>query len=195
MREAARNRIGNVLLDLGVLRQLRKRAHSGLQNPPIPPISKCENKFMPGRASAHRYDRGQAIVEVTLLIPWMVLAFIAAFNFGIFAYSLISTENAARTGATYAAQSLTVAQGGSVGSQVCSYVLGELADAPGVGSGVTSCAGSPVTVAVTANTPGSGGVNTVKVSVTYNTMSMIPLPGLMAGSLAITRAVELPIRN
>ena len=155
---------------------------------------------MPDRA---RMDRarirakggGQAIVEVTLLIPWMVFAFIAAFNFGIFAYSLISTENAARTGATYAAQSLTVAQGGSIAAQVCTYVLGELSDAPGVGPGVSSCTSSPVTVTVAPNTPGSGGVNTVTVSVTYNTMSLIPLPGLTPGSLAVTRAVELPIRN
>lgn len=114
--------------------------------------------------------RGQAVVEVTLLIPWIVIAFIAAFNFGIFAYSLISTENAARTAATYASQSLTVAQGGSIVTEVCPYVLGELGDAPGVGSGVTTCTGSPVTVSVTAETPGSGDMNTVKVAVTYNTM-------------------------
>jgi Flp pilus assembly protein TadG len=139
--------------------------------------------------------RGQAVVEVTLLIPWIVFAFIAAFNFGIFAYSLISTENAARTAATYASQSLAVAQGGSIVTQVCPYVLGELGDAPGVGSAVTTCAASPVTVSVTAETPGSGNMSTVKVAVTYNTMQLIPLPGLMAGSLAITRTVEMPIRN
>lgn len=139
--------------------------------------------------------RGQAVVEVTLLIPWIVFAFICAFNFGIFAYSLISTENAARTAATYASQSLSVAQGGSIVTQVCPYVLGELGDAPGVGSAVTTCTASPVTVSVTAETPGSGNMNTVKVAVTYNTMQLIPLPGLMAGSLAITRTVEMPIRN
>ncbi|HTQ53709.1 MAG TPA: TadE/TadG family type IV pilus assembly protein [Bryobacteraceae bacterium] len=139
--------------------------------------------------------RGQAVVEVTLLLPWMVFAFIAAFNFGIFAYSLISTQNAARTGAIYASQSLSVAQSGSIVSQVCPYVLGELGDAPGVGAGVTTCTSSPVTVSVTPHTPGSGNINTVQVSVTYNTMHLIPLPGLMAGSLAIRRSVELPIRN
>ena len=138
---------------------------------------------------------GQAMIEVTMLMPWMVFAFVAAFNFGIFAYALISTQNAARSGAMYAAQSLTVAQSGTIVTQVCTYVLGELGDAPGVGSGVTTCTGTPVTVTVTAETPGSGNMNTVKVSVTYNTMQLIPLPGLMAGSLAITRAVEMPIRN
>ncbi|MGA2134453.1 MAG: TadE family protein [Bryobacteraceae bacterium] len=154
------------------------------------------NRAIPANSKGRiRRSAGQAVVEVTMLIPWMVFAFVAAFNFGVFAYSMISTENAARTGAMYAAQSLTVAQGGSIVSQVCPYVLGELGDAPGVGSGVTTCTGSPVSVTVTANTPGSGGMNTVKVSVTYNTMQMIPLPGLMAGSLAITRSVELPIRN
>jgi len=139
--------------------------------------------------------RGQAVVEVSLLIPWVVFAFVAAFNFGIFAYALISTQNAARSAAMFASQSLTVAQSGNIVTQVCPYVLGELGDAPGVGSGVSSCTGAPVTVAVTARTPGSGNMNTVKVSVTYHTMQLIPLPGLMAGSLTITRTVEVPIRN
>lgn len=147
------------------------------------------------RASDTCRRRGQAVVEVALLIPWLAFAFIAAFNFGIFAYALISTQNAARTAATYASQSLTVAQGGGIVTQVCPYVLGELGDAPGVGAGVSSCTASPVTVSVTAETPGSGAMNTVKVSVTYNTMQLIPLPGLMAGSLAITQTVEMPIRN
>jgi Flp pilus assembly protein TadG len=138
---------------------------------------------------------GQAVVEVTLLVPWIVFAFVAAFNFGIFAYALISTQNAARSAAMFAAQSLAVAQSGTIVTQVCPYALGELGDAPGVGAGVSTCSGAPVTVAVTARTPGAGNMNTVKVSVTYNTMQLIPLPGLMAGSLSITRTVEMPIRN
>jgi hypothetical protein len=125
----------------------------------------------------------------------MVLAFVAAFNFGIFAYALVSTQNAARSAAMYASQSLTVAQSGSIVAQVCPYALGELGDAPGVGTGVTTCSGTPVTVTVTPRTPGAGNMNTVRVSVTYNTMQLIPLPGLMAGSLSITRTVEMPIRN
>jgi Flp pilus assembly protein TadG len=135
------------------------------------------------------------VVEVTLLVPWMVFSFVAAFNFGIFAYSLISTQNAARAAALYASQSLTVAQGGGVVSQACPYVLGELQDAPGVGAGISTCNASPVTLTITPKTPGSGNMNTVVASVTYNTMQLIPLPGLMAGSLAITRTVEMPLRN
>jgi Flp pilus assembly protein TadG len=146
------------------------------------------------RVSAVSRQSGQAIIEVTLLIPWMVLAFIAAFNFGIFAYALVSTQNAARSAAMYASQSLTVAQNGSIVTLVCPYALGELGDAPGVGT-VTICTGTPVTVTVTPKTPGAGNMNTVQVSVTYQTMQLIALPGLMAGSLAITRSVEMPIRN
>lgn len=134
------------------------------------------------------------MVEVTLLVPWMIFSFVAAFNFGIFAYALISTENAARSAAMYASQSLTVAQSGSIVTQVCPYALGELGDAPGVGT-VTTCTSTPVTVTVSPQTPGAGNMNTVRVSVTYNTMQLIPLPGLMAGSLSITRTVEMPIRN
>jgi hypothetical protein len=125
----------------------------------------------------------------------MVFSFIGAFNFGIFAYALISTQNAARTAAMYVSQSLTIAQGASAASEACYYTLEELRDAPGVGSTVTTCTGSPVAVTVTANTPGTSGIDTVTVSVTYKTMSLIPLPGLIAGSLSITRTVEMPIRG
>lgn len=138
--------------------------------------------------------RGQAVVEVSLLIPWMVFSFVAALNFGVFAYSLISTQSAARSAAMFASQSLSVAQSGSIVAQVCPYALGELGDAPGMRA-VTTCAGPPVTVSVTPHTPGSAGINTVTVAVTYNTMELIAIPGLMAGSLAITRSVEMPIRN
>jgi hypothetical protein len=127
------------------------------------------------------------VMEVTLLVPWLVFAFVAAFNFGIFAYALVSTLNAARSAAMFASQSLTVAQSGTIVTQLCTYVLGELGDAPGVGSGVTTCNGTPVTVTAAARTPGAGNMHTVQVSVTYNTMQLIPLPGLMAGSLSITR--------
>jgi hypothetical protein len=147
------------------------------------------------RVSVVSRQSGQAIIEVTFLIPWMVLAFIAAFNFGIFAYALVSTQNAARSAAMYASQSLAVAQSGSIVTLVCPYALGELGDAPGVGATVTTCTRTPVTVTVTPETPGAGSMNTVRVSVTYQTMQMIPLPGLMAGSLIITRTVEMPIRN
>jgi hypothetical protein len=133
-----------------------------------------------------------ALIEVTFLLPWMVWAFIAAFNVGIFAYSLISTQNAARTVAMYASQSLSVAQNPS---NACYYALEELRDAPGVGSTTTVCTGgSPVSVSVTVNTPGTSGINTVTASVSYQTMSLIPLPGVMAGSFDMTRAVEMPIR-
>ena len=57
-------------------------------------------------------------MEVTLLVPWLVFALVAAFNFGIFAYVLVSTQNAARSGAVYASQSLTVAQSGAIVTQV-----------------------------------------------------------------------------
>jgi len=134
---------------------------------------------------------GQALVEVSLLLPWLVFSFIAAFDFGIYAYSMISTESAARTVATYASQSSAVAQSPT---NACAYALAELRDAPGVGPGVASCS-SPVQVTVSYRSPGAAGMNTVRVTVTYQTMNLIALPGLMAGSLTISRTVEMPIRG
>ncbi|HEY3376701.1 MAG TPA: TadE family protein, partial [Armatimonadota bacterium] len=48
--------------------------------------------------------RGQAMVEVTLMAPWIVFLFIGIFDFGFYAYAAICTQNAARAVALASAQ-------------------------------------------------------------------------------------------
>jgi len=141
--------------------------------------------------------RGNAAVEVGLLLPWIVFSFMAVLDFGCCAYGLIATQNAARAGAMWGAANSSNAGGGAtLTSTACNYALAELKYAPGVSVSVTTCTGtSPIRVTATdMPTTGSDGGHSVKVSVTY-TVALLAIPLMMPGSLAITRAVELPVRN
>ena len=143
-----------------------------------------------------RSERGQAAAEVGLLLPWLVITFMAVLDFGFCAYGLIATENAARSAAAWAAASNTNATSSNLATTLCTnYVLPTLQNAPNVGSGVTTCSGSsPVRVSTTYTA--SGGTYTfptLAVQVTY-TVPLMGIPGLSPSNLAISRGVTLPVR-
>lgn len=130
-------------------------------------------------------NKAQAMVEAALMAPWIFLLFIAVFDFGFYAYALITTENAVRVGALTAADSW-----GSANSSagVCYQVVEEMRTVPNV-TGVTcgcagsSCAAGPIQLTVDA-IEGAGcpeGTDTarcVRVTLRYRTLSLIPLPFL-----------------
>jgi hypothetical protein len=132
--------------------------------------------------------RGNAAVEVGLLLPWIVFSFVAVLDFGFGAYSIIATQNAARIGAMWGAASSTNAGSGNFNSTACSYAASALQYAP------TPVSGCGTTLSVTTSNPTVGSLATVQVSVTY-TVKLLAIPGIMPGSLAITRTVQLPVRN
>src|SRR5690348_10669108 len=86
--------------------------------------------------------RGQAIIETALLMPWLIITFMAICDFGFFAYAGIATSNAARVAAMYA--SMSPAAAGDTGG-ICSAALEELRKAPGAGS-LVGCSVQPVQV-------------------------------------------------
>ena len=138
--------------------------------------------------------RGQAAVEVGLLLPWMVLSFVAVLDFGCATYAMIATQNAARVGAMWGAANSTNAQSGSTfTTAACTYALAELQYAPNMAS-VTNCTGSsPVTVTASYAASGADQLPTVTVQVTYS-LALLAIPALMPSTLAITRTVQLPVR-
>ncbi|MGD1070725.1 MAG: TadE family protein [Bryobacteraceae bacterium] len=138
-----------------------------------------------------RGERGQAAVEVGLLLPWMVFSFIGVLDFGCAAYAMIATQNAARVGAMWGAAA-NATTGATFTSKACNYALGELKYAPNMASVSTCTTPSPVSVTATSTSSGADGLPTVTVSVTY-TVSLLSIPGLMPGSLAITRSVQMPV--
>lgn len=55
-------------------------------------ISTIDRKLRPARSR----ESGQAVIEATLLAPWILVLFLGIFNVGIYSYSLSSAENALR---------------------------------------------------------------------------------------------------
>ena len=168
------------------------------------------SSFQLNRLSGRRLARGHSVVEFALLSPWILLLFIGIFDFGYYAYALINVENAARAGARFAADSWVIANdpqfvvnGNSAVETTCKAVLRELRSLPNVSSsnGYVCGASGGINVQVTQeafgplDSPPSGTLcppgNTaseacVVVGVTYTTVPLIPIPGLV-GQMTINR--------
>src|ERR1043166_4013017 len=115
-----------------------------------------------------RRTRGHAVVELALMSPWIFLLFIGILDFGFYAYSAISVENAARAAALY-----TSANGPTDSSAACVYALQELRNAANIGTSVTTCPTAPTVptatapLVVTAQSTTLGGAPASQVTVTY----------------------------
>jgi len=174
----------------------------------ILPVIPDEGKLAAG--SGFRRDRargGNALIEFSLLIPWYLFLFVAAYDYGFFSYSLIATQNAAREGALYCSSfNSGSACADSASSVQCEYALDQLRMMPNVGSGVTTCGtGSTVTtsapVAVSsatlsaANSPDGTANSATGVTVVFLTPQLIPIPGLLPGQLTINRTIKMRFRG
>ena len=137
-----------------------------------------------------RRERGSAIVEVSLLAPWVFFLFVGVIDVGFYCYAAIATENAARVAAQYTASGASTA-GDSAGA--CTYALQEALALPGVTSGM-DCQSAPFTVAVT-QVNGPDGTAATNASVTYQTIPMIPIPGMLSGTLTLTRTAEMKVKS
>ncbi len=134
------------------------------------------------------------MIEFCLLMPWYIFLFVGAFDFGFYAYALIATSNASRVGAVYC--SATTSTCASHDSTACTtYVIGALKDMPNIGSTVTSCSASPLTLTVTYPTASTcpDGNACDSVAVAYQTPLLIPIPGVFPGQITITRTVTMRI--
>lgn len=141
-------------------------------------------------------ESGASAIEFALLLPWVIFLFVGAFDWGFYAHALISTENATRVAAIYAAN----LGGGSISeATACQLVLNELSISVNV-AGKTTCTwgttvttAAPVAVQETCTTVDS--VNAVQVAVTYQTIQLIPIPGFLAGKVTLYRTATLPMNN
>jgi Flp pilus assembly protein TadG len=151
------------------------------------PRDETEDYAMKTRHSQH----GGAMLELALLAPWIFFLFAGALDCGYFCYALISVENAARVAALYASTDTST---GANSTAACTYVLQELRTLPNVGSAVSSCSANPVTVSAQLEN-GSDGTSASKVSVTYQSLPLVPIPGLLQGRFTWTRSVKMRLRG
>lgn len=135
-------------------------------------------------------ERGNAVIEVSLLAPWMLFLMVGVLDLGFYFFAAITTENAARVAAQYGAAGSSTA-GDSAGA--CPYALREALSLPGLNSGM-NCQSLPFLVTLT-STAGPDGTPASSASVTYQSIPMIPIPGLLEGRLTFTRTVEMKVKS
>ncbi len=132
---------------------------------------------------------------MSLLCPWIFFLFVGTFDVGSYVNALIATENAARTAGLYYVSSQ---KRSSDINKACYYALEILRTQANVRSSVTSCGSTPSAVSQTAPvaltaasiSAGPDGQPATTVSVTYQTVVLIPIPGLLPRQFTVTRVVE-----
>jgi hypothetical protein len=131
------------------------------------------------------------MMELALFGPWFFFLFVGALNWGFSAYAMISLESAARTAALYTSTSSSTA---ADSTQACNLALGEMRKLPNIGTGVIACSGSPLSVTATSIT-GPDSAAASRVVVTYTTIQMIPIPGVLPNRYTMSRTVTMRVRG
>lgn len=137
--------------------------------------------------------RGNNLIEFTFIVPWYVFLFAGAYDMGIYSYSLIGVQSAARVGALVCSASSATCTSNTI---PCGYALDQLRGLPNVGSATTTCgSGSPVSVTVGSVTgPDGTASGAAQVTVSYTTPNLVPIPGLLPGTYTATRTVTMRYR-
>jgi len=146
----------------------------------------AESKTMPVRRRS-----GNSIIELTFMMPWLLFLFVGVFDTGFYCYALIATQNAARAVAVH--NSISKAAATDPDGSGCQIAVFELKTAA-YGRSMTACAAAPLQVVSTyetSNTP--DGNAAAKVVVTYQTVALIPIPGLLSGQMTITRTAWMAV--
>ena len=150
-----------------------------------------------GRADSRA---GHAVVEVALMAPWIFLLFAMVFDIGFYCYAVIATQNAARSGVMHTSRSSSYVVDLTAACQIATR---ELRGLPNVSAALNTCAASagaitdslPIAVAVAAIAgPDATTLGAARVSVSYRSPQLFPLPGLM-GRMTVTRIAEARVRD
>jgi Flp pilus assembly protein TadG len=144
-------------------------------------------------------QRGGSIIEVTLMAPWIFFLFVGVLDFGFYSYAAVATQNAARVAALHTSSSQKrVSDAGTA----CFYALEELRWTPNIKSMVNTCAVTPagvsssLPVAVTAGpVTGADGAPAAEVSVTYQSVPLIPIPGIVPKQITLTRVAQMRVNG
>jgi len=142
--------------------------------------------------TTRRRRLGHAVIEVSLMAPWIFFLFVGVFDMGFYAVALICTQNAARAAVAYTASSQATSAD-AIGA--CGYALTELNAMPNVRS-LGSCNAAPLTVTATYLSQGVDQAPASQVTVAYQTPNLIPMPvpGL-AAQFTITRTAQQRVKS
>jgi Flp pilus assembly protein TadG len=165
---------------------------------------------------------GSAMVEIVLMAPWIFFLFMGVMDAGFYAYAAICLQNAARAAAVQTAANINYA-GAAGADTACLAAWNEMSNLPNVYSATppTSCAGLPSSVlTVTTNLlcgqnafangitacPNGAATPTLcadcalnhyaassQAVVTYTTVRLVPIPGIIPSQITLTRVAEARI--
>jgi hypothetical protein len=77
----------------------------------------------------------------------------------------------------------------------CIYARDELRVSPNV-SGTTTCQSAPLVVTATLlSNSGADGKNASQVTVSYHTLSLIPIPGLLSNQFWFSQTIQMRLRS
>jgi Flp pilus assembly protein TadG len=132
---------------------------------------------------------GQALVEMALVLPVLILIVVAIFDFGRAVFAFNSISNAAREGARIGIVDQST---GSSGALVAAEEAAK--QATGLGLDPTDAA----QIAVTFPNPGGNCVNpgvgcTIRVEVNYEFEAITPLIGGLVNPIDLVAVTEMPI--
>jgi len=168
------------------------------------------------RVRRNHRESGNSIVEVALLAPWIFFLFVGIFDLGFYTYAVICTQNAARAAATQTAAAASAGLQSNL--TACAGAWDELKGLPNV-AGITTpdctklpvivtqttlctqasvqpptiaCTGGPCADCNGTNDP-LGRAASSRVAVQYQSIPLVPIPGILTGQITITRIAEMRI--
>jgi len=142
------------------------------------------------KGTRRRRTRGGAVLELALISPWFFFLAIGALDWGFYGYALISMQAATRSALLYTAGDSTKAIDST---KACEIVLGELRSLPNIGTSTTTCGSNPIVTATLITGPDSA--PGAQISVRYQSVSLIPIPGILAKQFTITRIAKMRLRS
>jgi Flp pilus assembly protein TadG len=163
------------------------------------------------------------MVEAALMMPWLVFLFVGVFDFGFYCYAAICTQSAARAAAVATSQSgssqtTTIECSAALGElnslpnmwnppvTTCAASASLITNALPVAVAIATltctpnansfpaglkCADCTTNNCNPANDPIAP--TSVQTAVTYQTLPMIPIPGILTGRVQLTRVSEMRI--
>ncbi len=129
-------------------------------------------------------SRGGAMLELVLFAPWIFLLFIGALDWGFYASALVSLQAGVRSAALYTSGGSSVANDSTT---ACAIIRAEIAKLPNASTGITACSATSIT--------GPDSATATQVSATYQSISLLPMPGLLASQFTVTRVVTMRVRT
>jgi Flp pilus assembly protein TadG len=131
-------------------------------------------------------SRGQALIELAFMAPLIVFLIVAVADLGVFLVAAIGVQNSVRAAALYASSSTATAAG------ACEAVTQELQSLPNYSDFSDGTCSSPtLQVAIQQINAGLDGNPATLVTVTYQTIPLLPIP-FLPGQITLVRSAEMP---